>query len=56
MIDKQEAHASGVTAYTYFYLLVTMHLTRKQLTYVAKVEGMNAPMSAFRQPCRIPPG
>ena len=47
MIDKQEAHAIGVTAYTYFYPLVTMDLTRKQLTYVARVEGMNAPMNAF---------
>jgi hypothetical protein len=43
-----------VTAYTYFYPLVTMDLTRKQLTYVAKVEGMNAPMSAFANHAAFP--
>ncbi len=46
-IGEQEAHAIGVTAYTYFYPLVTMDLTRKQLTNVAKEEGMNAPMNTF---------
>ena len=43
-IDKQTAYAIGVTAYIYFYPLVTMDVTRKQLTNVAKPEGMNAPM------------
>jgi hypothetical protein len=46
-IGEQEAHAIGVTAYTYFYPLVTMDLTRKQLTNIAKAEGMNAPMNTF---------
>jgi hypothetical protein len=46
-IGEQEAHAIGVTAYIYFYPLVTMDLTRKQLTNVARAEGMNAPMNTF---------
>ncbi len=29
---EEEAHAIGVDAYLYFYPLVTMDLTRKQLT------------------------
>ena len=31
-ITEEEAHAIGVDAYLYFYSLVTMDLTRKQLT------------------------
>ena len=46
-INEQDAHAIGVTAYTYLYSLVTMDLTRKQLTNVAKAEGLSAPMNAF---------
>ena len=36
-----------MTAYTYLYPLVTMDLTRKQLTNVAKAEGIAAPMNTF---------
>jgi hypothetical protein len=36
-----------VTAYTYLYSLATMDLTRRQLTNVAKAEGIAAPMNAF---------
>ncbi len=47
-ISAQDAHSIGVTAYLYFYSLVTMDLTRKQLTNVAKAgSGINAPMSTF---------
>ena len=46
-ISEQDAHAIGVAAYTYLYSLVTMDLTRKQLTNVAKAEGISAPMNAF---------
>ena len=35
-ISEQDAHSIGVTAYLYFYSLVTMDVTRKQLTNVAK--------------------
>ena len=31
-ISPEEAHAIGVEAYVYFYSLVTMDITRKQLT------------------------
>src|SRR6478752_1726227 len=46
-ISEQEAHAIGLSAYLYFYPLVTMDLTRKQLTNVVKAEGLGAPMNAF---------
>ncbi len=46
-ISEQEAHSIGVAAYLYFYSLVTMDLTRKQLTNVAKAEGIAAPMNTF---------
>lgn len=46
-ISEQDAHSIGVAAYVYFYSLVTMDLTRKQLTNVAKAEGISAPMNTF---------
>ena len=46
-ISEQDAHSIGVAAYLYFYSLVTMDLTGKQLTNVAKAEGINAPMNTF---------
>jgi hypothetical protein len=46
-ISEQEAHAIDVSAYLYFYSLVTMDLTRKQLTNVVKAQGVSAPMNAF---------
>jgi hypothetical protein len=44
---EPDATAIGVEAYLYFYPLVTMELTRRQLTNVVKAEGINAPMNAF---------
>jgi len=46
-ITSDEAHAIGVDAYLYFYPLVTMDITRKQLTNVDHAEGINAPMNSF---------
>ncbi len=46
-LTEQEAHAIGVQAYLYFYPLVTMDLTRRQLTNVARPEGISAPMNTF---------
>jgi hypothetical protein len=45
--SQQDAHAIGVEAYLYFYPLITMDLTRKQMTNVAKPEGFKAPMNVF---------
>jgi hypothetical protein len=47
MISEQDAHAIGVSAYLYFYPLVTMDVTRKQLTNVAKPAGLATPMNTF---------
>ena len=46
-ISPEEAHAIGVEAYLYFYSLVTMDITRKQLTNVERAEGISAPMNTF---------
>jgi hypothetical protein len=54
-ISAQDAHSIGVTAYLYFYSLVTMDLTRKQLTNVAKAEGIHSPMNTFASLPAFPP-
>jgi hypothetical protein len=46
-ISEQDAHAIGVQAYVYLYPLVTMDVTRTQLTNVVKVEGLNGPKNTF---------
>ena len=48
-ISEQDAHAIGVQAYLYFYPLVTMDLTRKQLTNVVKAEGISRADEHVRQ-------
>ncbi len=53
-ISEHDAHAIGVAAYIYFYPLVTMDVTRKQLTNVIKPEGMATPMSTFRSLTAFP--
>ena len=45
--SEQDARAIGVEAYLYFYPLVSMELTRRQLTNAAKPDGLHAPMNAF---------
>ena len=45
--SEQDAHAIGVQAYQYFYSLITMDVTRKQLTNVVKPEGYFGPMNTF---------
>ena len=54
-ISEQDAHSIGVTAYLYFYSLVTMDITRKELTNVAKPEGLHAPMNTFLNVPTFPP-
>jgi hypothetical protein len=47
-MTEEEAHAIGVEAYLYFYPLVTMDLTRKQLTNQEPTPGgMGGPMNRF---------
>jgi len=47
-ISEQEAHAIAVDAYLYFYPLVTMDLTRRQLTNGGPVlSPVQAPMNNF---------
>ena len=47
-ISEQEAHAIGVEAYVYFYPLVTMDLTRRQLTNGGpEASPIQGPMNTF---------
>ena len=46
-VSPEEAHFIGVEAYLYFYPLVSMDITRKQLTNVERAEGISAPMNTF---------
>lgn len=47
-VTADEAHAIGVNAYLYFYSLVTMDLTRKQLTNMEPSPGgIGGPMNRF---------
>src|SRR5271166_4448215 len=54
-ISEEDAHSIGVAAYVYFYSLVTMDITRKQLTNVAKPDGVAAPVNAFANIPEYPP-
>ena len=46
-LTEQEAHAIGVNAYLYFNPLVTMDVTRKQLTNIEPGKGFGGPMNTF---------
>jgi len=47
-ITEDEAHAIGVDAYLYFYPLITMDVTRKQLTNMEPgPESLGGPMNTF---------
>jgi hypothetical protein len=46
-ITEPQAHDIAVDAYLYFYPLVTMDLTRKQLTNVEPGKGFGGPMNTF---------
>jgi hypothetical protein len=46
-ITEAEAHAIAVEAYLYFYPLVTMDLTRKQLVNTPPGKGLGGPMNTF---------
>ena len=46
-VSQEEAHAIGVDAYVYLYPLVTMEVTRKQLTNMEPGKGFGGPMNGF---------
>lgn len=46
-ITAEEAHEIGLQAYVYLYPLVTMDLTRRQLTNTEHVGGLRAPLNSF---------
>jgi hypothetical protein len=55
-ITEQEAHAIGVDAYVYFYPLVTMDVTRRQLTNMEPgKEVLKGPMNMFNNATAYPP-
>src|ERR1022692_4321411 len=55
-ISAQEAHDIAVDAYVSFYPLVTMDVTRKQLTNVAPAPGVfGGPMNMFITIQAFPP-
>jgi hypothetical protein len=55
-ISEQEAHAIGVDAYLYFYSIITMDLTRKQLSNTEPGKGaLGGPMNMFINIATFPP-
>jgi hypothetical protein len=46
-VGQQEAHEIGVRAYLYLYPLVTMDITRRQMTNVERPQGMQGPANVF---------
>ena len=44
---EQEAYAIGVDAYLYFYSLITMDITRKELSNVDPGKGLGGSMNSF---------
>ncbi len=46
-ISEQDAQSIAVDAYIYLYPLVTMDVTRRQLTNVELGKGFGAPMNVF---------
>src|SRR5580700_9875979 len=44
---EQEAYAIGVDTYLYFYPLITMEITRKQISNIEPGKGFGGPMNSF---------
>jgi hypothetical protein len=54
-ISEQDAHAIAVDAYIYLYPLVTMDVTRKQLTNIEPGKGaLGGPMNTFANLAAFP--
>jgi len=47
LVKAKEAEETGIDAYVYAYPLVTMELTRRQLTNVAQPDAAHSPMGQF---------
>ena len=54
-VSEQEAYAIGVNAYLYFYPIVTMDITRKQLSNIEPGKGFGGPMNTFVNLSEYPP-
>jgi hypothetical protein len=54
-ITEQEAQAIGLDAYIYFYSLVTMDVTRKQISNIEPGKGFGGPMNSFVNIPEYPP-
>src|SRR5262249_11697342 len=55
-LSEEEAHAIGVDAYVYFYSLVTMDVTRKQMTNIEAGKKFGfGPMNMFAHIPAYPP-
>ena len=54
-ITEEEAYAIGVNAYLYFYPIVTMDITRKQLSNIEPGKGIGGPMNTFVNLSEYPP-
>ena len=55
-LTEDEAHAIGVNAYLYFYPLITMDITRRQLTNQEPGPGsLGGPMNRFANIEAFPP-
>ena len=46
-VSEEAAYAIGVDAYLYFYPLVTMDITRKQISNIEPGKGFGGPMNTF---------
>jgi hypothetical protein len=46
-VSEEEAYTIGVDAYLYFYPLVTMDITRKQISNIEPGKGFGGPMNMF---------
>jgi hypothetical protein len=55
-VSASEAKEIAIDAYTYGYSLITTEVTRVQMSNVAKVDGLRAPMGQFINVKRYPPG
>jgi hypothetical protein len=54
-LTQEQAHAIAVDAYVYFYPLILMDLTRKQLTNIDQKESGKGPMNLFVNIDAYPP-